>query len=72
MAKKNTPIENEASIAFLENSPDAIKLAHIIFRAIEKGECISWEDYGIEFALARTEFRRDFATELSGLLKAWL
>lgn len=72
MAEKNTPIENETCIAFLQNTPDAVRLAHIIFNAIEKGECISWEDYGIEFALARTEFRREFAIELSGLLKAWL
>jgi hypothetical protein len=72
MQKKNTPLENEASISFLENTPDYVKCAHIFADAIKKGYCVSWEDYGIEFDIARIDFKRGFVEELSKCLNEWM
>jgi hypothetical protein len=70
--KKNTPLENETCISFLENTPDYVKCAHIFAEAIKKGYCVSWKDYGIEFDIARDDFKKGFVRELSKRLREWL
>lgn len=72
MQKKNTPYENETCLTFYKTTPDACALAHVVFSALQKGECFSWSDFGAEYAIARKEFRREFAQELCKCLKQWV